>query len=440
MNTFNISEERLALCRKDRNERRERVFLELENRIGHGAVNELRRLYDIYDESMYLWLAGLWDGKVGGFYYSGSARDNEGFLPDVESTAQALRHTVSSGLFAQWGSWRDAIDEKSRMKLISFVKGMQSAEDGFFYHPQWGSDISVSRRGRDLGWATSILRELGISPLYDTPNGVKGELGAPLNTAKKEKNADTAVAASPDHLQTLSAFREYLDSLELTTKSYSVGNLLNAQNSQIKAAGEDFCRLFYEYMKEKQNPQNGLFEDEVSYSSVNGFFKIGSVISAMGYAIPSAEAVLKSVMHMSLQPTLTPERDNHVCSLYNCWVILDFLITNAEKYKGADAADAIRKTVYDRAEELIRISCNKMQVFKKADGGFSYGPNKSAAKSQGAPVAVPQTSESDVNATCIMSTGLSGRMAATFGATNLKIFGKEDGRLFAELIANSSKM
>ena len=80
-----------------------------------------------------------------------------------------------------------------------------------------------------------------------------------------------------------------------------------------------------------------------------------------------------------------------------------------------------------------------MQAFKKADGGFSYKPNNSASKSQGVPVAVPQTKESDVNATCIMSTGLSGRMAVTFGAKNLKIFGEEDGRLFAELIANSSK-
>lgn len=439
MNTFNISEERLALCRRDRAESRERVFIELEGKIGRGAVNELRRLYGMYDESMYMWLAGLWDGGIGGFYYSGSARDNDGFLPDVESTCQALRHTVSSGLFAEQGSYGKALDENSRTKLISFVKGMQSAEDGFFYHGQWGKDIGVARRGRDLGWATSILREFGVSPLYDTPNGMSGELGAPL-TAKKEKTADTAVAASPEHLQTLSAFREYLESLELNSKSYAVGNLLNAQNSQIKAAGEDFCRLFYDYMKEKQNPQNGLFEDKVSYSSVNGFFKIGSLIFAMGYAVPAAEAALESVMQMSLSPTLSPESDNHVCSLYNCWVIIDFLITNAEKFNGADAADAIRKVVYDRAEELIKISYNKMQAFKKADGGFSYKPNNSASKSQGAPVAVPLTAESDVNATCIMSTGMTGRMAAIFGATNLKIFGKEDGRLFAELIANSSKM
>ena len=395
--------------------------MELENRIGCGGVNELRRLYDIYDESMYLWLAGLWDGGVGGFYYSNSARDNDGFLPDVESTCQALRHAVTSGLFAEWGSYGKALDENSRARLISFVRGMQSAEDGFFYHNQWGKDIGVARRGRDLGWATSILREFGVSPLYDTPNGMAGELGAPL-TAKKEKNGDTAVAASPEHLQTLSAFREYLDSLELTSKSYSVGNLLNAQHSQIRAAGEDFCKLFYDYMKEKQNPQNGLFEDTVSYSSVNGFFKIGSVIAAMGYAIPAADAVLESVMHMSLLPTLTPESDNHVCSPYNCWVILDFLISNAEKNKGADAANAIRKTIYDRAEELIKITCNKMQVFKKADGGFSYKPSSTVSKSQGAPVAVPETAESDVNATCIMSTGITGRMTEIFRANNLKIF------------------
>lgn len=439
MNSFIISEDRLALCRNDRATRRESTFSKLELTIGKAAVDELRRLYGTYDESMYLWLARLWDGEIGGFYYSNSARDNDGFLPDVESTAQALRHTVSSGLFFEQGCWSEALDVNAKRKLASFVRSMQSSEDGFFYHPQWGKEITVSRRGRDLGWATYILRTLGMTPLYDTPSGVKGELGAPLS-AKNMASENTETAASPEHLQTLEAFKEYLDSLELTDKSYYIGNLLNAQRTQIQAAGNDFCKLFYDYMKEKQNRENGLFEDEVTYSSVNGFFKIGSVISNMGYPIPNAEAALNSVMQMSLNKTLTPESSNHVCSLYNCWVILDFLITDAEKYNGTHAADKIRRTVYDNAEELIRLSYNKMQPFKKPDGGFSYKPNNSASKSQSAPVAIPGTAESDVNATCIMSTGMSGRMAAVFGATDLKIFGKEDGRLFAELIANSTKM
>jgi len=439
MNSFIISEERLALCRNDRTAKRERSFSKLESTLGKGAVHELRRLYGMYDESMYLWLARLWDGEFGGFYYSNSARDNDGFLPDVESTAQALRHTVSSGLFLEQGCWSNALGINTKQKLISFVRSMQSSEDGFFYHPQWGKEITVSRRGRDLGWATYILRTLGVSPLYDTPNGIKGELGAPLS-AKNAAFENTTSVASPEHLQTLDAFKGYLDSLELTSKSYYTGNLLNAQRTQIQAAGTEFCKLFYNYMKERQNKENGLFEDEVTYSSVNGFFKIGSVISAMGYPIPNAEAALKSVMQMSLTKNLTPESSNHVCSLYNCWVILDFLISDAEKYNGTHAADKIRRIVYDNAEELIRLSYNKMQPFKKADGGFSYKPNNSASKSQSAPVAIPGTAESDVNATCIMSTGMSGRMAAVFGATDLKIFGKEDGRLFAELIANSTKM
>ena len=439
MNSFNISDERLALCRKDRAESRECSFSKLENRIGNGAVNELRRLYNMYDESMYLWLAGLWDRECGGFYYSNSARDNDGFLPDLESTAQALRHTVSSGLFAEQGCWSTALCIDTKRKLISFIKSMQSSEDGFFYHPQWGKEITISRRGRDLSWATYILQRLGVTPLYDTPNGIKGELGSPLS-AKNAALENIENVVSPEHLQTLDAFKEYLDSLELESKSYFVGNQLNAQRAQIQAAGTDFCRIFYNYMKEKQNRENGLFEDEVTYSSVNGFFKIGSVISGMGYQIPNAEAALKSVMQMSLTPTLTPESSNHVCSLYNCWVILDFLISDAEKYSGAQAADQIRKKVYDNAEELIRLSYIKMQSFKKADGGFSYKPNNSASKSQSAPVAIPGTAESDVNATCIMSTGMSGRMAQIFGATDLKIFGKKDGCLFAELIANSSKM
>ena len=41
-------------------------------------------------EKLIRWWAGLYDPEIGGFYYSNSARDNAGFLPDMESTYQIL--------------------------------------------------------------------------------------------------------------------------------------------------------------------------------------------------------------------------------------------------------------------------------------------------------------------------------------------------------------
>ena len=54
--------------------------------------------YSIYTDRIYEWLAGLWDGEVGGFYYSNSARDNKPYFPDIESTSQAFNFLHSEGI------------------------------------------------------------------------------------------------------------------------------------------------------------------------------------------------------------------------------------------------------------------------------------------------------------------------------------------------------
>ena len=75
---------------------------EMAPRIGNDSVEALSAIYGFYDEQMYLWLARLWDGDVGGFYFSNSARDNPQFLPDLESTMQALMHLDLSGLLEHY--------------------------------------------------------------------------------------------------------------------------------------------------------------------------------------------------------------------------------------------------------------------------------------------------------------------------------------------------
>ena len=47
-------------------------------------------LKELYDDRVIDFLAGLYDPVTGGIYYSYSAQQTEGYLPDVESTAQTL--------------------------------------------------------------------------------------------------------------------------------------------------------------------------------------------------------------------------------------------------------------------------------------------------------------------------------------------------------------
>jgi hypothetical protein len=91
-----------------------------------------------------------------------------------------------------------------------------------------------------------------------------------------------------------------------------------------------------------------------------------------------------------------------VCDLYNTWYSVRAILDNARRFAGDDAeriTDEILRTIWAVAPEGIRNSTKKISEFKKPDGGFSYGRYSSAPTSQGAPVAIPNSAEGDVNAT-----------------------------------------
>ena len=94
-----ITEERLAALRENRLKQREESFKKILPKVGKDAIDEIRTIYNLFDERMLIWYAGLYDPEIGGFYFSNSARDTEGFLPDIESTAQAINFiTEISGI------------------------------------------------------------------------------------------------------------------------------------------------------------------------------------------------------------------------------------------------------------------------------------------------------------------------------------------------------
>ena len=145
-----LTEERVAECKTAREKHREVIFSQTRENISEGAANELKSLCDLFGEDNYVWLASLWEPEIGGFYYSASGRDGKGFLPDVQSTAQALNFMETSGLLGGRGKlYQDVLPVEMKEKIKRFTLSLQS-EDGFFYHPQWGKHITLSRRGRDL--------------------------------------------------------------------------------------------------------------------------------------------------------------------------------------------------------------------------------------------------------------------------------------------------
>lgn len=439
-----------------REEQREKDINALSYVFSEDTLVQFKNLYSFYDERVYIWLANLYEPSIcicdgecqktpycgaGGFYYSNSGRNTIGFLPDLESTAQALKFLVDSGMLADYDNkYINALSPETKAALLQFAKNCQDVENGYFYHPQWGKDITRNRLGRDLSWATDIISGLGSKPYYNTPNGVEGEHGKPGTTeavcAPLRESVVSAVskvipASTPSYFSSVDAFKAHLETdYDFEADSYKVGNALESELGQIQNAGPDFTEALVNYLSSKQK-DNGLWEDEINYNSVNGLMKISVVYTSLKKEIPKADLAMSSAIIMLKD---TEKKAAHVCSVYNPWAAVSNILISIERTSGSAAANALREQFRQEATELIKITAEKLSVFKKDDGAFSYYIKYSAANSQGSAVALEKSEESDVNATMICTNSIITAMFNVFGIDSVSRYYPLDYAYFSDVL------
>ena len=89
---------------------------------GVTFVKELKELYSIFEPEFATWLGSLYDKEIGGFYFSVSGRDNEGFLPDVESTYQAVNTLASIGFIDKATDLPDEM--KNKIIIVVLIENL----------------------------------------------------------------------------------------------------------------------------------------------------------------------------------------------------------------------------------------------------------------------------------------------------------------------------
>lgn len=451
----------------------------LTSKFGESTVEALKNLYSIYSYKDYIWLADLWDPETGGFYFSNSARNTEGFLPDLESTAQAFQYLENAGILD-----RDALTyhlpEEMRDKIANFVINMQSDADGYFYHPQWGSTVGTSRKGRDLSWATGLLGYLKVQPLYDTPDGkMKGTIGAagtvtPTSSSLTgslsmgramavSKVVSVSTSNLPSYLQSVSKFQEYIINMDIRYDSYGDGNTLNAQVNQIinadralwlkqnpgsssssytpaNPAKDGYIDFLVEHLASIQDPNTGLFEaknsDNDAYYRVDGLMKIATLYSYFKHEFPNAKQGFKSCVDV----ILIPGDHEHVCSVYNPWITMKLMLGTVKNYGSYDEYTALRQSAVDIADKLLKNTLQKLAVLKMENGGFSYFVNIPCNNSQGAKVACATEREADVNALGLASSGVIVNIAEVLGFNSIPLFSQEDFTVFLNYLVSLGKI
>ena len=458
-------------------------------------ISSLKRLYSLYDDSIVEWLANLYepytcvctaiegeDGCLGtkycggaGFYYSNSGRNTRGYMPDIETTSQAIGFLTSTGMLKlEGGRLRAAFPSGEAEKMVRYIKSLQDERTGFFYHPQWEIEtLQTSRTARDLNYGISVLRQFGAKPTYDAPDGTKGDgilydgtrLDDPAPASRLTRRFSSASVAafvslvkptagsySPDYLLSKENFAAYLEGLDVRNDSYYAGNELASTASQIinrdnylKSIGADYSLIdmAVEYLNANQNPENGTWDYKkdgdngyTPYLGNDGVLKIvsfyNSVKRPMNHALSAVQNAISTIT-----VDYTP---GHVCNVYNGWLAVSQILSNIRTYGDPSEADAVRAELRLIAPEAIVITQEKLSLFQKEDKSFSYFKNTSSSGSQGAPVAIPDTNEGDVNATVICTYGTVDFLFHALGWRDymVSLYTDSDRREFKEIISNLS--
>lgn len=432
-----------------------------DDKIAASATDALKSLMTLYSDDMVTWLASLYDPAIGGFYYSNSARNSLGYLPDLESTYQALGFITSSGM----GEVADIIPENVANQIVEFTRSLQDSESGYFYHPQWGKELTdkhTGRLGRDINNAVNILKYFGYRPKYDTPTGVEGDerrgaapaaaLTTGLSYSKTAAVSSVILASDSDagvkeYLLNEENFRKWLKGYEpdMVDNSYWVGNELEstapqivARDAVLKERGEKYslCSILEKWLNDHQDPETGLWEPYVPgrvHECINSVLKISSAYNKIGKKIPNA---LKA-MEYAIDAITTEQEPGFVCDAFNTWYAVSTLTRNIETFGGAEgaaAARALKDTYINEYAHMVSVTKEKLSLFLKTYGtslgSFSYFPDKTSETSQGLPVALSNVNEGDVNSTYICSAAIGWGIYGFIGLSPVDIMTDSDGMRF----------
>lgn len=406
---------------------------------------------EVCTDKVVYWLADLYDKDLGGFYFSNSGRDNEGFLPDIESTSQAVGFYKSTGMILHDADFPDWFVEE----VVRFTKSLQDP-DGYFYHPQWDRETlaaNTQRMGRDLNSSEGLLVRFGALPTYDTPNGMKGDGiladGTPVDgvsptsyaalterlaggsvVSAVSKVVPTAAITGFEMLESMDAFETYLDELAARNKLspidskyrsfYQIANELCTVASQVIAKDEEngnkaYAETLISWLTEHQNKETGLYEEGLDFDNTNAYYKAINVYNTLGYPVTLADKAIESTVQILMD---AKDFDN-ILNTFNIWGSLNQTMKNLEKYAKTPEAiathNAAKKTLLELAPVAVRATAEAQLLFRLPDGSFSQLIGSNVPVSQMMPVAVPNTNEGNVNATTLTIGGILSSMLETMG-------------------------
>ena len=425
-----------------KNERWAALRAAIPEKYREDIINALDTLYSLYSPAdMARFLGSLYDPKTGGWYHSRSAMNYEQFGPDIENTYFALTFMGINGMAEKFdGEWWRAMPREIIEKAAYWIQSLQD-EDGYFYHPQWPKSYIMeykrqSRITRDKGSAGVVLKKAGIPQLYAQK---------PIADSEEKKPQGPSLLSQYESDEN---FREYLQGFERELENYTgdarafrfyyYGNLFQ---STVGLLSEGLKKMLVEFFDKYQNPENGMWSDDLYFNSTNGIHKIASVYSNIGAELKYVDKIVDSTLKI-----LQFDVDTHPaacgCEVYNIWSCLPYVYENIRLCSPGTPEErearcrAIIDKVYAGAAEAILTTYNQIKDSRYPDGSFSYNRNATISTMQGCPCALPDTREGDQPGTIIAAYDIPHHI---FGALELReyapsVFTEEERLIYIDTI------
>jgi hypothetical protein len=272
------------------------------------------------------WLQRQYDPVSGGFFYAASSKSSGRFVPDIESTAQAINIMERCGLLEAW-------DLRFKEKAVAFFQRKQDPNSGYFYDADPHMREDEVMVGRAIGYSTNALRKLGASPLYPLPDRKR---------------------AAPEYLSTPQAYAAWLESVELCNSWRGCDRLCNSAPYLLQMTPEErapYLETAFRYFERIQDPDTGLWGEGSWYVRVSGTFKLHTFYERFGVPMPRTAAMYRSILH-----TLRNDEAKDMCYIRNPIHLLSSM-----------------KARIPEAEmrEIAEITLWNIARLKQSDGGFS---------------------------------------------------------------------
>ena len=465
------------------------LWMALEASVTPEVYSALRKHANYINGSVMLeWMANLWDNELGGFYFSNSARDNEPFRPDIESTIQVINFFRSSGAVK---SPNDALPHDIKLKIVDFVREMQST-DGYFYHPQWpqGTDkLQTDRYGRDLSSSMSIINMFTVDrdgdgveekqyPKYCAANGGKCEAHTKdggscsfasatvqSGTGLSKVNACASVSGSVSYLVSKMSdsvvkptasvsdtpdfssrenFKAWLEAYNTTIKENSgKAHNLEALLGVIKAHGytdvvieflQRAQREVYEEQVANGETPSGLWQYKPDYNFAWGVHKYKSFYENAGVSFIYHKEIVASLVEV-IKMDVDENSAYYLHDHMNQWIAITEVVSNARKHN-PDVVPELYEIVRASAVDLIDISIEKLEPMNLGNGLFVYSyDGKSPTRMYGVPSS-NGVREADVNGMFLLGNYYNSVFQA-LGYTSIPLCTSDDAEVFLDTVINA---